>query len=208
MGGEELEAMRRRDDVQDEDTRPWAPPRVGVLVERRDAWEIVVHGARGGMLAGVALGLTEIVASTLLRNEPGFPFRFAVAIAVGPEALAPTFPLAASVVLGLVIHFSLSVVFGVAFLAGLALAFQLSARWWLMVLYGVVFAGVVWEVCFLAIVPLVAPALAGQLDLTTQLWNGLASYCLVYGPVLAFYVVRARPGVVDRWWRVDGEEAG
>jgi len=53
---------------------------------------------------------------------------------------------------------------------------------------------------FLALLPLVAPGLTGRVDLATQLWNGLASYGLIYGPLLAGYVVRVRPGVLDRWW--------
>jgi hypothetical protein len=189
-----------------DDPRPWAPPRTGVLVERHDPWELAVHGARAGLLAGLALGLVEIVASTVLRGDPWLPFDFAVAILVGPEALAPTFPVAASVALGTVIHVLLSVVFGVAFLAGLALTFQLSARPWLMLLYGVLFGVTVWEVDFLAVLPLIAPELTGRLDLATQLWNGIVSYCLVYGPVLAAYVIRVRPGMLDRWWLIDDRE--
>jgi hypothetical protein len=177
-----------------------------VLVERRDPWELARHGAGAGLLAGLALGLVEIVASTVLRGDPWLPFDFAVAILVGPEALAPTFPVAASVALGTVIHVLLSVVFGVAFLAGLALTFQLSARPWLMLLYGVLFGVTVWEVDFLAVLPLIAPELTGRLDLATQLWNGIVSYCLVYGPGLAAYVIWMRPGMLDRWWRTDDRE--
>jgi len=165
-----------------------------------------VHGARAGLLAGLALGVVEIVASAVLTREPLLPFQFAAGLLVGPEALAPAFPAAASVALGTVIHLLLSTLLGVAFLAGLALTFQLSARPPLMVLYGVLFGVTVWEVNFLALAPLIAPELTGRLDLATQLWNGIASYCLVYGPVLAVYVIGVRPGVLDRWWRADDSE--
>jgi hypothetical protein len=164
-----------------------------------------MHGARAGLLAGVALGVVEIAASTLLRDDPWLPFDFAAAIIVGPEALTPVFPIAAALTLGTVLHVLLSIVLGVAFLAGLALTFQLSARPLLIVLYGMVFGVTVWEVNFLAVLPVIAPDLAGRLDLATQLWNGIVSYCLVYGPVLAAYVIRVRPGMLDRWWRLDGE---
>ena len=165
-----------------------------------------MHGARAGLLAGVALGVVEITASTILRGDPWLPFGFAAAIIVGPEALARTFPLPAAVALGIVLHVLLSIVFGVAFLAGLALTFQLSARPSLIVLYGILFGVTVWEVNFLAVLPVIAPNVTGRLDLTTQLWNGIASYCLVYGPVLALYVLRVRPGVLDQWWRIEGEQ--
>jgi hypothetical protein len=165
-----------------------------------------MHGARAGLLAGLALGLVEIVASIVLRGDPWLPFDFAAAIVVGPDALSPAFPVAASIALGTAIHVLLSVVFGVTFLAGLTLTFQLSARPWLMLLYGVLFGATVWEVDFLAVLPVIAPALTGRLDLATQLWNGIVSYCFVYGPALSAYVMWVRPGMLDRWWRVDHAE--
>jgi hypothetical protein len=164
-----------------------------------------MHGARSGLLAGAALGLVEIAASTMLRHSPRLPFDFAAAIVVGPEALLPAFPLAASLVLGTVLHVLLSITFGVAFLGGLALTFQLSARPLLMVLYGTLFGVAVWEINFLAVLPAIAPELTGRLDLATQLWNGIVSYSLVYGPVLAMYTIWVRPGMLDQWWRTDGE---
>ena len=188
------------------DKRPWALPRTGVPVERRDPWELAVHGARAGLLAGLALGVVEMAASAVLRGDPWLPFDFAAAIIVGPEALAPTFSLAASVILGAVLHVLLSIVLGVLFLGGLALTFQLSARPWLMLAYGIVFGVTVWEVNFLAVLPVIAPQLTGRLDLTTQLWNGILSYSLVYGPVLGAYVISVRPGMLDRWWLTDIRE--
>ncbi len=191
---------------QTDDRRSWAPPRTWLEVERRDRWEVVRYGTSAGLLAGFALGFVEIVVSTALRGDPWLPFDFAVAIVIGPEALAPAFPVAAAVALGTVIHLLLSVLFGVVFLSALALTFQLSARSWLIILYGVLFALIVWEVNFLAVLPLVAPTLRGRLDLLTQLWNGIASYSLVYGPVLAAYVIWVRPGTLDRWWLTDGRD--
>jgi hypothetical protein len=179
---------------------------MGLPVEHREPWELVVHGTCAGVLAGLALGVVEIVASSVLRGDPWLPFDFAAAILVGPEALAPTFPLGASLTLGMVIHVLLSFVFGVAFVAVLALTFQLSARSWLILIYGMLFGVIVWEVNFLALLPLIAPELTGRLDLATQVWNGILSYCLVYGPALAAYVIRERPGLLDRWWHVDDSE--
>jgi hypothetical protein len=166
-----------------------------------------MHGARAGLIAGLGLGVVEIGASSVLHADPWLPFDFAAAILVGPDALAPTFPLGASLTLGIVIHVLLSLVFGMAFVAVLALTFQLSARPWLIMVYGMSFGVTVWEVDFLAVLPVIAPKLTARLDLATQVWNGILSYCLVYGPVLAAYVIRVRPGMLDRWWRVDGSEA-
>ena len=189
------------------DRHSWAPPRTGVRVERRDTWELLSHGIAAGLVAGVGLGVVEVIASTLLRGDPWLPFDFAAAVVVGPEALVPTFPVAASLALGTVIHTLLSVLFGVTFLTALALTFQLSARPGLLLVYGVVFALAVWEVNFMAVLPVIAPGLRGRIDLATQLWNGLVSYSLVYGPLLAVYVIAVRPGTLDRWWLSDGTDA-
>jgi hypothetical protein len=199
--------VNNRSKIHSSDVLPWAAPRVGLPVERRDPWEVGIHGARAGLGAGVALGVVEIAASTMLRDDPWLPFDFATAIIVGPEALAPAFPLAASLALGTVLHVLLSIVFGVAFLGALALTFQLSARPSLMLLYGMLFGVAVWEINFLAVLPIIASELTGRLDLATQLWNGIVSYCLVYGPVLAAYVIWVRPGMLDQWWRTDDGEA-
>jgi hypothetical protein len=188
------------------DRPSWAPPRTGVRVERRDPWEVVRHGTLAGLIAGLGLGCVAIVASTVLRGDPGLPFDFATAIVVGPEALAPTFPVAASLALGMVIHALLSVLFGVTFLGALALTFQLSARPGLLLVYGVVFALAVWEVNFMAVLPVIAPGLRGRIDLATQLWNGLLSYSFIYGPLLAVYVIVVRPGTLERWWLRDGAD--
>jgi hypothetical protein len=159
-----------------------------------------------GLLAGVGLGVVEVIASMVLRGDPWLPFDFAAAVAVGPEALVPTFPVAASLALGTVMHILLSVFFGVTFLSALALTFQLSARPGLLLVYGVVFALAVWEVNFMAVLPVIAPGLRGRIDLAMQLWNGLVSYSLVYGPLLAGYVIAVRPGTLDRWWLSDGAD--
>jgi hypothetical protein len=87
------------------------------------------------------------------------------------------------------------------------LTYQLSARAWLLIIYGALFGFGVWEIDFLAAVPALFPFLAGRLDLPTQVWNGIISYVLIYGPLLGLYVARVRPGVVGDWHAV-GPPAG
>jgi hypothetical protein len=74
---------------QSGDGRSWAPPRMGVEVERRDPWELATHGTFAGLLAGLALGVTAIIASTLPRGDPWLPFDFAAAIVVDSAECAP-----------------------------------------------------------------------------------------------------------------------
>ena len=178
-----------------------------VLVEKRDIDTVVVHGSLAGLLAGLVLGATTVIVSLILTGSASWPFRFAASIVVGPDAVDPAFPLGAALLLGSAIHFVLAAGFGVVFVGLLALTFQLSARSWLLILYGSIFGFVIWEINFLAVVPTLFPFLVGRIDLATQLWNGVLSYVVIYGPVLAAYVIVVRPGVIDDW-RAVGPPAG
>lgn len=186
--------------------QPMTEPEGPVTVERREIDTIVVHGLLAGLVAGVVLGLVTIAGSLMAGGSIADPFRFATALAVGVEALHPDFSAAAAIFAGAAIHLALSAVLGVLFVGALAIGFQLSARPWLLIVYGALFAFTVWEVSFLAAVPLLFPFLEGQLDLGAQLAN-LAAYVAVHGPVLGAYVALVRPGVVGDW-RAVGAPAG
>jgi len=180
---------------------------MSVIVERRRIEDVVVHGSVAGLVAGLILGATTTVVSLVLNGSAAWPFRFASAFVVGPDALDPSFPVGAAILLGSAIHLALATTFGVLFVGLLALTYQLSARWWLLLLYGSVFGFVVWEVDFLVAVPTFFPYLVPRVDLATQLVNGVLSYVLVYGPVLGAYAVLVRPGVIGDWHAV-GPPAG
>lgn len=178
-----------------------------VQVERRDIDTVVVHGSLAGLAAGLVLGATAIIGSLILSGSAWMPFRFAAAFVVGPDALEPGFSLAAAVTLGVAIHFSLAALIGILFVGLLALTYQLSARSWLLIVYGAAFGFTIWEVNFLAAVPVFFPFLVDRLDLATLLWSGLLSYAVVYGPALGAYIVLVRPGVIGDW-REAGAPAG
>ena len=178
-----------------------------VTVEKRDIDTVIVHGSLAGLLAGLILGVTTVIVSLVLTGSASWPFRFAASFIAGPDALDPAFPLDAALLLGSALHFALAAVFGVVFVGLLALTYQLSARRWLLILYGSVFGFAVWEIDFLVAVPTFFPFLVGRIDFATQLWNGVLSYVFIYGPVLGAYVIVVRPGVIDDW-RAVGPPAG
>ena len=178
-----------------------------VMVERRDIDSVIVHGSLAGLVAGFILGMTTVMASLVLTGSASWPFRFAASFIVGPAALDPAFPLSAALLLGSAIHFALAAVFGVVFVGLLSLTYQLSARSWVMILYGSIFGFGIWEINFLVAVPTFCPFLAARIDFATQLWNGVLSYAFIYGPVLGAYVIVVRPGVIDDW-RAVGPPAG
>jgi hypothetical protein len=180
---------------------------MAVIVEKRDIDSVVVHGSIAGLVAGLVLGVTTVIGSVLLTGSASGPFRFAAAFIAGPDALDSDFPLGAALLLGGAIHFALAAGFGVVFVGLLALTYQLSARAWLLLIYGSIFGFGIWELDFLVAVPTFFPFLVGRIDLATQLWNGVFSYIFIYGPVLALYVIAVRPSVVDDWQAV-GPPAG
>lgn len=180
---------------------------MAVVVEERRIEDVVVHGSLAGLVAGLVLGVTTVLGSLVLSGSASGPFRFAAAFVAGPSAFDADFPLGIAILLGVTIHLALAVAFGILFLGLLALTYQLSARWWLVLVYGSTFGFVIWEVDFLVMVPTLFPYLIEHIDFATQLWNGVLSYVLIYGPVLACYVIVVRPGVIDDWRRV-GPPAG
>jgi hypothetical protein len=180
---------------------------MAVIVEKRDIDTVVVHGSLAGLVAGLILGVTTVIASLVLTGSASWPFRFAASFIAGPDALDPGFPLGAALLLGSAIHFALAAAFGVIFVGLLAVTYQLSARSWLLLLYGSVFGFAIWEVDFLVAVPTFFPFLVDRIDLATQLWNGVLSYVLIYGPALGAYVIAVRPGVIGDW-RAVGPPAG
>jgi hypothetical protein len=180
---------------------------MAVIVEKRDIDTVVVHGSLAGLLAGLILGVTTVIASLVLTGSASWPFRFAASFIAGPDALDPGFPLAAALLVGSAIHFALAAVFGVVFVGLLAVTYQLSARSWLLILYGSVFGFGIWEIDFLVAVPTFFPFLIDRIDFATQLWNGVLSYVLIYGPALGAYVIAVRPGVIGDW-RAVGPPAG
>lgn len=176
-----------------------ASTQIGIRVERRDIDVVVVHGLLGGLLSGIVLGVIVLIVTLALGEPGGMPFRFAASLVVGPGAFDPQFPVLIAVLLGSVMHLVLAAAIGVAFVGLLSLTYQLSARWQLLVIYGALFAFSIWEIDFLVAVPTFFGFLIDRLTVTTQLWNGILPYVLVYGPILGLYVAWLRPGVVDDW---------
>lgn len=170
---------------------------IGVPVEARAWRKIIKHGVWAGLLAGVALGAVQMLISAVFQESALTPFRLVCALLWGevPRAAATGWVL----LVGGGLHLALAMVYGVIFSALLSLGWQLSARAWVLLAYGLLFGFFVYEVNFLAVLPGIYPALAPEFGLENQLWKGIAAYALVYGPVMAGYLIVARPGVCAEW---------
>jgi len=171
------------------------------VVEVRQPGALLRAGLLAGATAAVTLGIAEIAFTLMLGGTLADPFRRVSSVALGPAAFAPDFPLALVLLTGAAVHVGLSLIFGLIFVWLAALAYQLSARAPLLLLYGVLFGLALWELNILTVLPLVRPAVAPQFGLADQIWNGIVAYAVFYGLVLGAYVAITRPGVVGTWKR-------
>jgi uncharacterized membrane protein YagU involved in acid resistance len=105
-----------------------------------------------GVLAGVVFALFEMVASALLMGPAAFfmPLRMIGAIVLGPQALDPTYSLAAAAVAGVLVHMVLSIAFAFAFAAVASPLSTTSA----LVAGGIGFGVALWLINFYLIAPL------------------------------------------------------
>jgi hypothetical protein len=174
---------------------------VGIPVEMRRWSRLVPHGIAAGLAGGVALGLVQFVIAAGREQGAITPFRLVASLVLGDDALDPATSAALAIAVGTALHFALAALFGVLFLVGLAFTYQLSARRWLLICYGVLFGFLLWEVNFLAILPSLYSDLTAQRQFSGQIWSGIVAYSVVYGPALAIYVSIVRPGVLADWRR-------
>lgn len=174
---------------------------VGVPVEERRWGALVPHGIAAGLCAGVALGIAQFVIAAAQRESALMPFRLVASLVLGQTAFEPETSTALVMVVAALLHLALAALFGVLFVVLLALVFQLSARGWMLILYGLLFGFLLWEVNFMAILPGLYPELVSRFGLVGQIWKGIVAYTFIYGPALGLYVIATRPGVLASWTR-------
>ncbi|HEX7049515.1 MAG TPA: hypothetical protein VF188_04830 [Longimicrobiales bacterium] len=172
---------------------------MAIIVEERDRSELLRAGIGGGVIAGLVLAGSEIIAAVAMGASWRTPFRLVSALLFGVRAFSPAFPTALMVVVGVALHMLLSMLFGVVFLWILAWTFQLSARAPLLLAYGALFGFLLWEVNFLAILPAFFPHVAARFGPVNQFVNGILAYTFFYGVVLGAFQARARAGVRAQW---------
>lgn len=146
--------------------------------------ELVTHGIIGGIVAGIIFALAEMIISVATGGPFFGPLRLISSIALGVEAVDPSYPFLTAGLVGLIVHVLLSALYGVIFVSLLAANKQLQASTGLLLLYGSVFGLLLWVVNFLVI----APAAFPQFTEVNQFLNGFLAHTFFYGTVLGAYV--------------------
>lgn len=154
-----------------------------------DTRRSVNEGLRFGLLAGLILGLMEMVAAVVMGNPPLMPLRMFASVVLGQEALMGT-SLGTAVVVGLIAHFAISALYG--FIYGLVNARFTKgsdrASYGSQIFIGLLFGLGVWLVNFQIVARLAYPWFLG----TPQLMQALM-HAVFYGlPLAVMYAAGER----------------
>lgn len=150
------------------------------------------QGAIGGIIAGLVFAAFEMIASAAMMGIGAvfMPLRMIGAIALGPEAVEPTFAIWVAGAAGVVVHIVLAALYGMIFtviVGGLR-----SAMW--DVLLGFLFGLALWLINFYVIAPMAFPWFL-EANPVVQ----FIAHTVFFGAALGLYIWRARPAeIIER----------
>jgi hypothetical protein len=144
----------------------------------------VRQAATGGVVAGLIFALFEMVAAAALTGANALftPLRMVVAIARGPQVLAPDYPLTVIVLGGLSLHLMIAAVYGVIF-SILAAALRLARPSLALLAAASLYGLLLWLVNFYLIAPLAFPWFT-QTDPIVQ----CVAHTIFFGAALGLYL--------------------
>jgi hypothetical protein len=164
----------------DQDGRPTAA----------NAGRVIVQGAIGGIIAGVVFALFEMATAFVMMggmDAAAMPLRMIGGIAIGSQALEPSYPLATAAGAGIGVHMALSAIYGGLFGAGVW-AFGRSASTGLIVGAAVVFGLALWAGNFFVVAPIAGWNWFPQMtDPVVQ----ITAHGLFFGVPLGLWVARS-----------------
>lgn len=154
----------------------------------------VKYGIIGGIIAGALFAISEMVMAALMGMPAWVPLQMIGAIVLGPGVLPPSAPTISTVLVGMIVHFILSAIYGVV-LALIALAIPaLRSSVGLMTIVGMVYGLVLWLVNFYVIAPVLFPWFAEASPVVQ-----FVAHVFFFGAVLGYYLGDrlARPEVTE-----------
>ncbi len=162
-----------------------------------DTW--LLHGAIGGVVAGLFFILFEMVMAAVLGGvEAAFmPLRMSGALALGPAALAPTFPFFHAAATGAVVHFVLSALIGMFLGLILTLAPSVATSANILISTATIYGVFIWIANYYVLAPLAGFDWFLQSNNTVQFF----AHALFYGGTLGFYFLQVarRLGISARF---------
>lgn len=155
--------------------------------------ETTKRGAREGivfgLVAGLILGVAEIIAASAAGLRPLLPLRMASSIFIGQEALTTTTTLATAVIVGIIVHFVLSALFGAIYgLVNATFTPKTETDYARQTGLGLLFGAALWLVNFQIIARGAYPWF-----LETSQWLQLLMHAVFFGlPVALMYALAER----------------
>ena len=146
---------------------------------------LFLNGIVGGIIAGIVFVMAEMLMNVLILGKPFLgPLRLISSILLGTQAIQLSYPLATSLIVGVIVHLVLSSIFGVVFVYLLSWLKQLNVSAILQLVYGAIYGLVLWVLDFLILAPVFFP----QFTRVNQFWNGFVAHTFFFGLVLGIYV--------------------
>ena len=164
-----------------------------VATERRtDFGWWVKQGALGGLIAGIVFAIFEMIMAAILKDAFFGPLRMIGGIALGSEALQPSYALTTAVVVGIVVHMINSIVFGLIFGLIVAAVPALARTTTILVVAASVYGLLLWLVNFYLIAPIAG---WNWFPTMTNPVVQFFAHTFFFGSVLGIYLdrLRARP---------------
>ncbi|MCL5961999.1 MAG: hypothetical protein M1358_22250 [Chloroflexi bacterium] len=161
-------------------------------IERETSLRLLLQGIIGGLIAGLVFLLADMVIASALGMPLLAPLTTMSSIVLGPQAMAPTFPMVTAVIVGLLVHGVLSSIYGIVFAYLLAVSRQLAASVGFVVAYGFVYGAAIWVLNFLTRRSRRWP----QFTMVDQLWMGFVPHAIFFGLPLAGYLLSMRESIV------------
>lgn len=111
------------------------------------------HGAIGGVIAGLVFPMFEMAMAAIQGQSPLGPLRMIGGIAVGEQALDPSFSIVIAGAAGMAVHMMLSIVYGLAFGAAAVFVPAIVRSIGVAAIAGAVLGTALWLVNFYVVAP-------------------------------------------------------
>jgi hypothetical protein len=146
------------------------------------------HGAIGGIVAGIVFPLFEMAMAAIQGQSPFGPLRMIGGIALGEQALDPSFSLLIAGAAGVAVHMMLSIMYGAVFGAAAAFVPAIVRSMPVAALAGAVWGIVLWLVNFYVAAPIFGWAWFPQM---TDALVQFVAHAGFFGVPLGLYVAWA-----------------
>lgn len=155
----------------------------------------ITAGAVAGLVAGIIFAMFEMIVAWMMGNPFFGPLRMIGAIALGEEALQPTYSLLTAAAVGMMVHMAMSIIFGAIAGAIISAVTTLQTSPAALIVATSVFGFLLWIVNFF----IIAPAAFEWFTMTDNTVQFIA-HTFFYGTALGLLLIgwlRSRESMTD-----------